>query len=729
MDIEKTFNLAVKNHKKHNFQVAIDYYNQILEIKKNHFDSLFSLGVLYLEIKNFELAIPLFEKVIQIDPNNVDANNNLGISFKELGEVKKAIKIYEKVIEINPNYINAQINLGIALADLGNYKKAISFYEKAIKIDSNSSDAHYNLGATYQNLGRYEEAISSYEKAIEINPNYTNTLNNLGILFKELGKFHEAIKCFGKIIKTDFNNALAIGNLSDILSAVHFISIPKSDLLEIKELLLVLFRKNAIDHTHMGGNIITALSISPNNNNIQKILDSENSILDSNTIQSLLKEELFLLMLKKTLIRDISLEKILTKLRSEILLSLNDTNKDILNNHFNFIVSLAEQCWFNEYIFFQSEKEIDSLKKLKNKVENNKEMNELEVAILGCYVPLNTSKVISEGLLVHKSNNILFNDLIAMHIKEPIKELELKKSIRCLSNISNSVSKKVRDQYEENPYPRYKSFYKPPQHNFIKWLNSEIKPNKIVDNGKFQKPDILIAGCGTGKHIASTQRYLNGNTLGVDLSLTSLAYAKRKINESGFKDVQFLQADILQLKELDKKFNVIESVGTLHHMRDPIKGLKVLTDILEPGGIMKLGFYSELAKQKVLKAREIIKQKNLKTTIEDIRIFRQEIINKKDNLFYKNLLSTIDFYSASGVRDLCFHVQEHRFKIPEISEMLKNLDLEFLGFMLVNPSIKTNYLKIFPEDKKNTSLGNWNQYEIKNPDIFSGMYQFWVRKK
>ena len=58
--------------------------------------------------------------------------------------------------------------------------------------------------------------------------------------------------------------------------------------------------------------------------------------------------------------------------------------------------------------------------------------------------------------------------------------------------------------------------------------------------------------------------------------------------------------------------------------------------------------------------------------------------------------------------------------------MLKNLNLEFLGFL--NPFIKTEFSKFFPNDKKNISLDNWNQFEINNPDAFSNMYQFWVRK-
>ena len=89
----------------------------------------------------------------------------------------------------------------------------------------------------------------------------------------------------------------------------------------------------------------------------------------------------------------------------------------------------------------------------------------------------------------------------------------------------------------------------------------------------------------------------------------------------------------------------------------------------------------------------------------------------------------MDFYSTSSARDLLFHAQEHRFSIQEISTILKDLNLEFLGFNFLDLSVKDKYLKIFPNDKKNVSLDNWDQFETNNPATFLNMYQFWVRKK
>ena len=99
---------------------------------------------------------------------------------------------------------------------------------------------------------------------------------------------------------------------------------------------------------------------------------------------------------------------------------------------------------------------------------------------------------------------------------------------------------------------------------------------------------MLVAGCGTGSHPISTTRYKNANILAVDLSLSSLAYAKRKTEELNYKNIEYLHADILQLKKLNRKFDIIESSGTLHHMKDPMAGLKVLLDILEPHGFLEI---------------------------------------------------------------------------------------------------------------------------------------------
>ena len=263
---------------------------------------------------------------------------------------------------------------------------------------------------------------------------------------------------------------------------------------------LFLFRRNNINHADIFRNAKLLLFIGENDNQVRQIVNSDSLLLKNKIIQNLSKEELFLLILQKSLMTDKFLEKLLTKLRYEILFTLVDSNQNILKGYFDFIVSLAEQCLLNEYVYVQSKKEINHVNQLKNKIVNNKEINELEMAILGCYIPLYTSKNITNKLLDYKSKNILFNDLITMQIKEPLKEIKLVNSIKSFDKIFDSVSKKVREQYEEHPYPRWRYTYKNLPSNFLFQLNNEIKPNKIEYSNKFVNPNVLIAGCGTGKH-------------------------------------------------------------------------------------------------------------------------------------------------------------------------------------------------------------------------------------
>jgi ubiquinone/menaquinone biosynthesis C-methylase UbiE len=313
-----------------------------------------------------------------------------------------------------------------------------------------------------------------------------------------------------------------------------------------------------------------------------------------------------------------------------------------------------------------------------------------------------------------------------MQINEPRIEKKLSKSIITLGKIKDSVSKKVRDQYEDNPYPRWRYTYLNIPASSTGIINSLIKPNKIEINKKFDNPKVLIAGCGTGKQVLLAKGYKNSKILAVDLSIRSLAYAKRKVKELNLKNISFLHADILQLKKLKSKFDIIECAGVLHHMKNPHKGLKELLSLLEPHGIIRLGLYSELARKDVIKVRNLIKNKKYKNTSKDIKICREEVIQNVDDELMKKLLFRRDFYTTSSARDLMFHTQEHRFTINELHNILNIENLEFLGFN--NNLAKVKFATIYPDDKKQILLDNWSKFEINNTETFFGMYDFLIRR-
>jgi len=162
--------------------------------------------------------------------------------------------------------------------------------------------------------------------------------------------------------------------------------------------------------------------------------------------------------------------------------------------------------------------------------------------------------------------------------------------------------------------------------NVVDQIKLKLHDNKITE---VEKPEILIAGCGTGQHsIGTAARFKSSKVLAIDLSLSSLAYAKRKTEELGIENIEYMQADILDLGQLNKQFDIIESAGVLHHMDNPMAGWKVLTDCLKPGGLMKIGLYSELARQHIVKIREEISKAGIGSSDAEMKSFRDTIMNQ-----------------------------------------------------------------------------------------------------
>jgi ubiquinone/menaquinone biosynthesis C-methylase UbiE len=242
------------------------------------------------------------------------------------------------------------------------------------------------------------------------------------------------------------------------------------------------------------------------------------------------------------------------------------------------------------------------------------------------------------------------------------------------------------------------------------------------------KLDILIAGAGTGRQAIEVARQFSySRVLAIDLSRRALAYAKRKSDELGVNNIEYGQANILEIDALKRRFDVIYAAGVLHHLIDPFAGWSLLLAILAPQGVMNIGFYSERAREDVVAAQRFVARKGYKPTPDDIRRCRNEFRRLPAESPLRRVMSFADFYSLSELRDLLFHVQEHGVNLPQIARFLIDNKTQFLGFNQA-PHIMQRYRQQFPEDSAMIDLALWDRFEVENPRAFVGMYQFWIQK-
>ena len=111
-----------------------------------------------------------------------------------------------------------------------------------------------------------------------------------------------------------------------------------------------------------------------------------------------------------------------------------------------------------------------------------------------------------------------------------------------------------------------------------------IAPTTLDDlRGK----SVLEAGCGGGHHTSFMAPYARTVTA-VDLNTVDLARERTK----SFSNVRFVEADIAKM-DLGELFDVVLSVGVVHHTDDPEATVRNLVRHLKPGGRLLLWVYSK----------------------------------------------------------------------------------------------------------------------------------------
>jgi SAM-dependent methyltransferase len=417
----------------------------------------------------------------------------------------------------------------------------------------------------------------------------------------------------------------------------------------------------------------------------------------------------------------------LTRLRGELLSAhLRDLPDEpgLDESWIEFSATLAMQCFANDYVYSVSAAESEQVQQLTTRLNHGPD-NWPALAMLSAYRATYRLAAAADIAKIHARAPPWIMPLLQRALLEPLSEWQLRAAIADGAP-GDPTSRSVQAQYEESPYPRWQNLEQQIPLTVAAFLREEIA--HFVPPAIFEQPaNILIAGCGTGEHaLRVAARHPQCQVYAIDLSRASLAYATRKAHELNIGNIDFQHRDILELRRDERRYALIESVGVIHHMRDPAAGLAALCARLIPGGIIKLGLYSRKARVQVNAARARIRELALPANDSGMRSLRERILSGQEPQL-RSLCESQDFYTLSTVRDLLFHVQEHQYDTAELHALLSAHDLHVIGFQ-VTARTRRQYLQRFADDPALANLEHWGQFEEQSPGTFAGMYQFWCRR-
>ncbi|MEA5508565.1 class I SAM-dependent methyltransferase [Crocosphaera sp. UHCC 0190] len=207
-----------------------------------------------------------------------------------------------------------------------------------------------------------------------------------------------------------------------------------------------------------------------------------------------------------------------------------------------------------------------------------------------------------------------------------------------------------------------------------------------------EKVRILDAGCGTG---VGTEYLIllnpHAEIVGIDLSEKALEIAQQRCQQSGVSTnhkapISFHHLNLEEADQLSGEFDLINCVGVLHHLPDPIAGIKALAKKLAPGGIFHIFVYAELGRWEIQLMQKAISllQGEQKGDYKDGVFVGRELFKHlpENNRIVKREKErwSLENHRDESFADMYVHPQETDYNIDTLFELIEASELEFIGF-------------------------------------------------
>ena len=225
---------------KGNYQEAITFFEQALEIKKkilpptdtNLAVTYHNISMVYNKMGDYPKALSSYEKALAIQQQSLPPNhpdlastyNDIGRVYRNMDDYPKALSFHEKALAIQqqslpPNHTDLAMSykdIGSVHRSMGDCPKALSFHEKALAIQQQSlppnhpdlAKSYNGIGSVHRSMGDYPKALSFHEKALAIrqqslppnHPDLAKSYNGIGSVHRSMGDYPKALSFYEKAL-------------------------------------------------------------------------------------------------------------------------------------------------------------------------------------------------------------------------------------------------------------------------------------------------------------------------------------------------------------------------------------------------------------------------------------------------------------------------------------------------------------------------------------------------
>jgi SAM-dependent methyltransferase len=220
----------------------------------------------------------------------------------------------------------------------------------------------------------------------------------------------------------------------------------------------------------------------------------------------------------------------------------------------------------------------------------------------------------------------------------------------------------VRRFYTAAPFPNYRD------RDTLEGLRLRAERSplaRLLDAAIPHDARVLDLGCGTGQMSLFLASGASGDrrVVGADLTRASLALAADAARRFEVDRALFIETDLRRPALAESSFDVVLSLGVLHHTPDPRAAFATVARLARPGGMIVLGLYNAFARLPHRLRRLVARATGLRVVpFDPILRDRQAEPARRE----------------AWLRDQYLHPEEHRHTLSEVQRWFRANDVDYL---------------------------------------------------
>ncbi|MEE3753669.1 class I SAM-dependent methyltransferase [Mycobacterium intracellulare] len=198
--------------------------------------------------------------------------------------------------------------------------------------------------------------------------------------------------------------------------------------------------------------------------------------------------------------------------------------------------------------------------------------------------------------------------------------------------------------------------------------------------------DILIAGCGTFQ--AAVFAFMNraARVVAIDVSRSALDHQQYLKDKHQLVNLELHLLPIEEASALSRDFDLIVSTGVLHHLADPLAGLKALGGCLRRDGALGVMLYAKYGRIGVEMLESAFRDLGLSQDDASVQLVKEAVAAlPADHPVRPYLQGARDLLTDGALVDAFLHARQRSYTVEECLGLVDAAGLAFQGWLRNSP--------------------------------------------